>query len=417
MRERYVDPRFAPRMRELLAERGISYRALAARTFYAKSYLNDLAHGRKLPTAEIAERVDEALDAGGELAAMVSSGGTDDSVQRRTLVAALAGLGLAPVVERAAIARLMATAADRQPGRATVDDWHEVAWEYGFTYLTAPRRELLDDLAADLAAVVALLGTTTETASVCGLSEAAGRLAGLIAMVCTDLGYGREARRSWLVARRLADDSGSMSTRTWVRGNEAVLGLYAQRPLPVVLELADRGLELAGDANVGGAATLASARAQALALLGDQRAAMHELGRVRDRYDRLPTDLTDQRRSAFAQPTTRLRHTESFVYAHAGRTTDAYDAQDQALALYASAAGVGRSQVQLHRAACLVRDGAIDEGIDHAAATLDELGDQARGQFVLTVAEAVHAAVPAGERRRSAAVDFGHTLATLRPRR
>jgi hypothetical protein len=237
-------------MRELLAERGVSDRALAARTFYAKSCLNDLAHGRKLPTAEIAERVDEALGAGGEPAAMVSSGGTDDSMQRRTLVAALAGLGLAPVVERVAITRLMATAADRQPGRATVDDWHEVVWEYGFTYLTAPRRELLDDLAVDLSAVMALLATTSETASVTGLSEAAGRLAGLIAMVCTDLGYGREARRSWQVARRLADDSGSMSTRTWVRGNEAVLGLYAPRPLPVVRDLADRGLGLAGDATL-----------------------------------------------------------------------------------------------------------------------------------------------------------------------
>jgi transcriptional regulator with XRE-family HTH domain len=178
MPERYVDPRFAPRTRELLAEQGISYRALAARTFYAKSYLNELARGRKQPTAETAERVDEALGADGELTAMVASGVPDDGLERRVLIAALAGLGLAPAVERAAIARLMTTAADRQPGRATVDDWHEAVWGYGFTYLTAPRRELLDDLVADLAAVVALLGTTSETASVCGLSEAAGRLGG-----------------------------------------------------------------------------------------------------------------------------------------------------------------------------------------------------------------------------------------------
>lgn len=62
--------RFAVRLRELLRDRGVSYRALAARTYYGKSYLHDLAHGRKPPTPETAERLDAALDAGGELAAL-----------------------------------------------------------------------------------------------------------------------------------------------------------------------------------------------------------------------------------------------------------------------------------------------------------------------------------------------------------
>ncbi|MBB5826485.1 helix-turn-helix domain-containing protein [Micromonospora carbonacea] len=59
--------RFAVRLRELLRERGVSFRALAARTYYGKSYLHDLAHGRKPPTPEVAARLDDALAAGGEL--------------------------------------------------------------------------------------------------------------------------------------------------------------------------------------------------------------------------------------------------------------------------------------------------------------------------------------------------------------
>ena len=56
-------------MRALLDERGLSYRALAARTFHGKSYLQELAAGKKTPTVEVARRIDQALDAGGELVA------------------------------------------------------------------------------------------------------------------------------------------------------------------------------------------------------------------------------------------------------------------------------------------------------------------------------------------------------------
>jgi len=56
----HVDRRFAERMRGLLTRRGISYRALAAQTHYGKSYLHDLAAGKKMPTLETAGRIDDA---------------------------------------------------------------------------------------------------------------------------------------------------------------------------------------------------------------------------------------------------------------------------------------------------------------------------------------------------------------------
>ena len=68
----YVESRFSMRMRELLAENGVSYRALAGRTFYCKSYLHDLAVGRRAPTREAAQAVDDALDAGGSLVEIVA---------------------------------------------------------------------------------------------------------------------------------------------------------------------------------------------------------------------------------------------------------------------------------------------------------------------------------------------------------
>ncbi|MEU8390702.1 helix-turn-helix transcriptional regulator [Micromonospora sp. NPDC048843] len=70
---------FAEQLRALMRKRGVSYRTLAAQTFYSKSYLHDLASGRKPPTPKTAERLDAALEAGGKLAVLAAEPGTDES--------------------------------------------------------------------------------------------------------------------------------------------------------------------------------------------------------------------------------------------------------------------------------------------------------------------------------------------------
>jgi transcriptional regulator with XRE-family HTH domain len=88
MPNRLVDIRFAQRMRELLAERGLSYRALAARTYYSRGYLHDLATGRKSPTPETARRLDGALGAQGELAGYADAAAVEDPGELARRVAA-----------------------------------------------------------------------------------------------------------------------------------------------------------------------------------------------------------------------------------------------------------------------------------------------------------------------------------------
>ena len=62
---------FAERLRELMAERGISERELARRVNCDRSYVHLLKHGkRRAPGHRIAQRLDDALSAGGELAAL-----------------------------------------------------------------------------------------------------------------------------------------------------------------------------------------------------------------------------------------------------------------------------------------------------------------------------------------------------------
>jgi transcriptional regulator with XRE-family HTH domain len=63
---------FAARLRELLAERGVSYRALASRVYQSKSALHDYAGGKRIPAKNVIVRIDSALAAGGELVALAA---------------------------------------------------------------------------------------------------------------------------------------------------------------------------------------------------------------------------------------------------------------------------------------------------------------------------------------------------------
>ena len=68
-----VDPRFPARLRALRGHRGLSLRALAALALSSKSLVHQIETGGRVPTLETARLLDDALRAGGELRAMVSS--------------------------------------------------------------------------------------------------------------------------------------------------------------------------------------------------------------------------------------------------------------------------------------------------------------------------------------------------------
>jgi len=406
-----VDSRFAERMRELLAQRGVSYRALAARTFHAKSYLHDLATGRKTPTPEVARRIDDALEAGGQLAALVApeidrtpARRDTDDVQRRTLLLALAGVSVDYLISGLPVATLAA-----EP--ATVEQWRETAWEYGFMYMTAPRAELLGDLTADLTAAMAAMDRARSQSARAGLADAAGRMAALAAMCCVDLGYWREARHTWRLARRLADESGSVAPRLWVRGREAVLGLYSGRPVPVVLSLAEQGLAIDPAARNAGRAGLGAAQAQALALMGRRNDAIAALRAVENVLDALPPGSND---TIFDWTERNLRHAESFVYGLTGTAAEADAARDRALAMYGPERAVSRAQVHLHQAVGAVRNGDAAGGVHQATAVLEALPPRERGHFVLAIADMVLAAVPAPERQRPDVAEYRDLLASIR---
>ncbi len=62
---------FSQRARALMIDRGVSVRGLARATFYDQGHLSKVTSGRKRPSPELARVLDEHLEAGGDLAALV----------------------------------------------------------------------------------------------------------------------------------------------------------------------------------------------------------------------------------------------------------------------------------------------------------------------------------------------------------
>lgn len=62
-RRRFSEDPFGPTIERLMADSGLTYRALAAKTGLSAGYLNHLVHGnRPVPSNDVVERLAEALD-------------------------------------------------------------------------------------------------------------------------------------------------------------------------------------------------------------------------------------------------------------------------------------------------------------------------------------------------------------------
>ena len=90
------------------------------------------------------------------------------------------------------------------------------------------------------------------------------------------------------------------------------------------------------------------------------------LRQVRELTEAMPAAvLADE--TVLGWPEHRLLHCESYVHTEAGRTKLAFAAQDRALELYPAAQSGNRAMVRMHRAACLIQDGHIADGLRYTA--------------------------------------------------
>jgi hypothetical protein len=320
-------------------------------------------------------------------------------VLRRSLGKAIAGYAV-----HRTLSRVVPQTAPREPD--LVEEWREAAMEYGYSYLTRPRRELIADLNEDIAIILRILEGPLDTIDGQGLSGAAARILGLSAMACTDLGFAREARHLWRRAREASDRSEEPDSQLWVRGHEITLGIYEGRPLPILLSLAEQGLARGSGRKTAGYAELLGGKAEALALLKRESEAVATLHQMEDAFADLPSPITGQVDNIYGWPEYRLLHAQSFVYTSLGLTSKAYEAQQAALVTYPSSRAISRSQIEMHHAECLVRDKHLSDGLNHAIRTLRSVPGPKRHKFVTRVASKVWECIPGRERCRPEAMEL-----------
>lgn len=80
---------FAERMHALMAERGLGTRALARAVPCDSALISRLAHGRQWPSQQMAQRIDDVLEADGQLATVARSDGLAADAGERLAAAAL----------------------------------------------------------------------------------------------------------------------------------------------------------------------------------------------------------------------------------------------------------------------------------------------------------------------------------------
>jgi hypothetical protein len=332
-------------------------------------------------------------------------------MNRRQLLIDLGVLGLAaPLMGGEAVRQGLAAAVAGGRHAVAIDEWDRIVHEYARLYCVTPTDRLLRDLIGDLSVLQPFL-EGSDGAAQRGLARVGAHLAAISAVAWADVGESAYAGRWWRTARQLADHSGDLEARTWVRGREVVNGLYEQRPVSTILDRAAEAASIAGPLASVGSAFLYCGLAQTLAVAGREDEALAALRRVAEVSEHLPASVVADEGSMFGWPEVRLPHTESYVHTWLGNTRQAYAAQEAALKIYPERLARDRAKLQLHRAACMIRDGDVGGGLAEAARVLDSLPVQYHTHGVHAIGRKVVRVVPAQERGRPEAVELRARLA------
>lgn len=354
---------------------------------------------------------------GNNLDLLIALAGEDgeETMERRAFVfqtavlAALRASGITPMLEAAR--HDVHRSLEGNQGTADVDEWHQIAREYGQTYLTTAPVTLLGALLVDLAGVqLALQQHGDDETTQRQLLQAGALLAAFTAQTAANLGDLLEARRWWRTARLAADRSADLSTMFWVRGREIVRAGYEQRPVHAILQLITEAETRLDGVPPEALPEFFSGKAQTLALAGRHLEAEQAVRQVRE----LPVS-SHHRDSLFDYAEENLRFTESFVYSHAGNFTKAERAQERALTLYRDDNLRSPAQIELQRALCLVRMGDLAQGTRRAQKTIINLPVVHRIRPIADLGQKVLGAIPAHERSRAWVKEYGECLRVSLP--
>jgi transcriptional regulator with XRE-family HTH domain len=273
---------FGDELCRLLAERGMSQRELARRSHYDSGYINKLVRGVKQATPAVAERLDEVLDAGGALMALVN---------RRKVVTGAATIASAALLGALdADGRERLTWAQRHPSRvdhAAIDSLAGVLAAQRRAEDTLGSAAMVKPVTAQLAAVDGLLSETRGPVrpAMADVAMQWSQFAAWLHMNSRDFPAARALWRQTLELAAETDDPTMTATAltrraemAWLSGEPGTMTGLAQA--------AQRDQRAAASER----AHSAGIEARAYAITGDLAAAERKLGQAAD----LAAEFADQ---------------------------------------------------------------------------------------------------------------------------
>jgi hypothetical protein len=353
----------------------LTLHALSRRIGYTPQHISDAELAKSSVSGSFVSAVDRALDAHGRLLALypavvieqvierqrrtdarreaIPSAQEVDDVRRRAFL----GLGLAVVL-----------LGPEAAARASAEDWDRItdAWSYELD-TAADRQALVPGLVADLKRLQANHGPQRVVA----------QLSSHVAAIAISAGDTETARRWWRRARAAAVAAEDNQLIAYVTSRQAVQGLYGAHSPAQVVVLADKALR-ATSSPCSGRMSALSAKAQALAMLGREKASNDALTTLERTFEHLPRHITRDKLSALGWAEDRLHHTRSYCAMYGSGSGEI--ARTEALRLIADTDWRSRAQLKLHRAAS-------EADAQDAVATLSDLSDaQGRDRFVRMIA-------------------------------
>ncbi|MFG2918131.1 XRE family transcriptional regulator [Kitasatospora sp. NPDC048298] len=238
-------------------------------------------------------------------------------------------------------------------------------------YVTAAPEQMIHHLLADLDDIQVLAAERQPAAAQARLSELTAIVSTLVADAWMKLGRLPGAQRWYGTARLAADDAGNSELRARVRVQAAMLPYY-YGPLLAAANLA-REARLLSRGRPGPTAVFAvAAEARSLARLGDRDGAQAAIRMAKDFFEHCQADQDQD--DAWAFPERRLWLYLSGAHTALGETSQARQAQQQALALYPEGhTGIDPALLRLEEAMCLVIDHSPTEALQLTVHTYDRV--------------------------------------------
>jgi len=324
---------------------------MAARTNYSRSHLSNMENGRRTLTPDVVLAYERALG--------------DDEVNRRTLLTGIAASTVAPMV-MSEVLRGAFTDALSEP--LPVEEWWDRAEGYGRDYMTLGAGELSARLVGDMVRLNQYVDDLAVWAPAARLMTVYGKT-----LPAND---GSKGAVQWYrLASQVADRSGDLATRVWVRGRAALALAYEGAEIPAAQTLAEQALAISGSKPSLGRLTALVACAHVAGVRGDGATAAE---RMEEAWRLFDTVGSHEQISDFAVPEWRMHTFGSMLWSRLGDERRAVAAQESADRCRPATLPRFATHIEIHRGLMMAKAGDRSGGVAYASGALAKLPTQRR---------------------------------------